>query len=105
LLEATDDNRFWQSKAQTLDAKCGPTEARRQLFGMNDFPEFTPSVTAYFGILLAAAGQNDNATEYFALAERQSYCPKKKSWSPRRRRHWPGSSSRRQLGLRNDCDS
>jgi len=34
-----------------------------------------PSVAAYFGILLAAAGQNDNATEYFALAEKAKLLP------------------------------
>jgi Flp pilus assembly protein TadD len=34
-----------------------------------------PSIAAYFGILLAAAGQNDNATEYFALAEKAKLLP------------------------------
>ena len=34
-----------------------------------------PSVAAYFGILLAAAGQNDDATEYFALAEKAKLLP------------------------------
>lgn len=34
-----------------------------------------PSVAAYFGILLAAAGQNDTAAEYFALAEKAKLLP------------------------------
>ena len=34
-----------------------------------------PSVAAYFGVLLAAAGQNDDATEYFALAEKAKLLP------------------------------
>jgi hypothetical protein len=34
-----------------------------------------PSVVAYFGVLLAAAGQNDHATEYFALAEKAKLLP------------------------------
>ena len=34
-----------------------------------------PSVAAYYGLLLAAAGQNDAATEYFALAEKAKLLP------------------------------
>ncbi len=34
-----------------------------------------PSVAAYFAILLAAAGQNDAATEYFGLAEKAELLP------------------------------
>ena len=34
-----------------------------------------PSVAAYFAILLAAAGQNDAATEFFGLAERAKLLP------------------------------
>ena len=34
-----------------------------------------PSVAAYFGILLAAAGQHADATEYFALAEKAKLLP------------------------------
>jgi cellulose synthase operon protein C len=34
-----------------------------------------PSIAAYYGILLAAAGQNDAATEYFAVAEKAKLLP------------------------------
>ena len=34
-----------------------------------------PSVAAYFGVFLAAAGQHDGATEYFALAEKAKLLP------------------------------
>ncbi len=34
-----------------------------------------PAVAAYYAILLAAAGQNDAATEYFALAEKAKLLP------------------------------
>lgn len=34
-----------------------------------------PSVAAYYGIVLAAAGQNDAATEYLALAEKTQLLP------------------------------
>jgi len=34
-----------------------------------------PSVAAYYGILLAAAGQNDAATEYFGRAEKAKLLP------------------------------
>jgi Flp pilus assembly protein TadD len=56
---------------QSGDVK-GPLKIMRQLT-----PEQLqdPSVAAYFGILLAAAGQNDNATEYFALAEKARLLP------------------------------
>ena len=34
-----------------------------------------PAVAAYFGVLLAAAGQNDAATEYFGYAEKAKLLP------------------------------
>jgi len=34
-----------------------------------------PSIAAYYGILLAAAGQNDAATEYFGRAEKAKLLP------------------------------
>jgi hypothetical protein len=34
-----------------------------------------PSIAAYYGIVLAGAGQNDAAREYFALAEKAPLLP------------------------------
>jgi len=53
--------------------------ALRLFSGLNDAQLREPAIAVYYGVILAAAGDNDRAAEFLALGERASLLPEEKA--------------------------